>query len=38
MLQTALANMIVEKLWLQGLISDEQKQSICKRNINKIYS
>lgn len=36
-LQIALANVLVEKYWLKGLLSDEQKHRLCEKNYNKIY-
>jgi hypothetical protein len=35
-LKLALANAIVEKLWLKGLIDDEQKERLKEKNSLKI--
>lgn len=37
-LRLAIANCIVEKLWVNGLITDEEKKKIDEKNKNKILS
>ena len=37
-LKIALANMLVKRLWLNGLLSEEQMNHICEKNLLKLYS
>ncbi len=37
-IQVAYANALVEKMWLKGIINDEQKARICENILSKILS
>lgn len=37
-IKVAYANAIVDKLWLKGIISDDEKEKICAIILSKILS